>query len=72
MRRTCQEPFVVNHRPAFYSIMVISNFLQLARVSLLARFTNNPDSVYSDSFSFSLTIHDEKYQACDILELDET
>jgi hypothetical protein len=52
--------------------MVISNFLQLARVSLLARFTNNPDSVYPDSLSFSLTIHDEKYQACDILELDET
>ena len=48
-------------------IVVIANLLYLA-IPLLSRLTNDPESVYTNPVSLSITINDENYQTADILE----
>jgi hypothetical protein len=54
------------------SLIIMSNLFQLAYLTLLARLSNDLDSVDACLFAVSVTIHNEEHQRADVLELDES
>jgi len=52
-------------------ILIMVDLLDLSLVSLLATLSYDSDSVQSNTLTLSITIRNEQYQACDVLEFDE-
>ena len=53
-------------------VLSVTNLLKLSRVSFFSSLADNSDPIQAYSFAISITIHYEKYKACDILEFDES